>query len=341
MATQASKIGWAFWNQKTGIITWDELGLKMMGLKKKENKVKDWLLHIYPEDRHAFNQHLREAWEKKESLDIVFRIIGPDGKTRHIHGTGIFETTENKSDIKGTGLFRDVTEEYQLQRLKDDFLAIVSHELKTPVSVMKGYVEMIMEELKIDDPLSHEPFLIKVNHQIDKINFLINDLLDVNRIENGRLDLHTKVFDFDKLVEEVIDSLHYISSHKLKLSGYTGKKLEGDPDRIGQVIINLIINAVKFSPKSREVLINLSTQENEVILTVKDHGIGIPQKQLNKVFDRFSRVNSEYNKFMGLGIGLFISTEIIKRHNGRIWVKSKKGKGSEFSFSLTAISPND
>jgi signal transduction histidine kinase len=143
-------------------------------------------------------------------------------------------------------------------------------------------------------------------------------------------------FDFDNLVDDMVHSMQYVSSQRLKQTGRTGKKVKGDRERIGQVIINFISNAIKFSPEKSAIAVTTSTEKNEVTLSVSDHGIGITREDQARVFDRFSEINSESKRSKGLGIGLFISSQIINRQNGRIWVESEKGKGSTFSFSLPA-----
>lgn len=335
MATEASLIGWGTWDLETGNMMWDERGREIIGLDKAEDHVESWLDRIHPEDRPSLDRHVQEAIARKSSFDLIYRIMLPDGKIRHVHGTGMFYDRPGSNSVRGTGLVRDITRQIDLQQQKDYFLAIVSHELKTPLSVLKGYAEMFEAELKEKQEYELANYLVKINEQVVKITTLINDLLDVSRIEVGRLELQSEIFDFDELVNDVVNSMQYVSFNRLTRSGNTGKKIRGDRERIGQVIINFVSNAMKFSPDKSEIVISTSAEKDQVILSVEDNGIGISREDQEKVFERFSDINSgsgKYNK--GLGIGLYLSAQIIDRQQGRIWVDSEEGKGSKFSFSL-------
>lgn len=214
-------------------------------------------------------------------------------------------------------------------------MGIVSHELKTPVSSMKGYVQMLEEEFIHKGDSEAAFHLKKVDTQIDKLSNLINDLLDVTKIESGKMEFFLQEFDFDELVDEVVNSMQFVSSrHHLRRTGRCNKKVQGDRGRIEQVIINFISNATKYSPKATEVVINTSYENGSATLRVKDFGTGISKSDLSKVFDRFYRASNRNYKSGGLGLGLYISAEIIKRQGGKIWAESVPCKGSVFYFSL-------
>lgn len=334
MATRASRIGWGTWDMKNGKIEFDQRCREIFGLKKEDISVDKWLELVHPEDRSGLEKQIQLAMEKNDTFDVLYRIILPDGEIRHIHGSGIFEREPGEGMVRRTGLIQDITFQVRLQQQKDEFLAIASHELKTPISVMKGYLNMIIEDLRDQIDSTSLENLRKVDKQINRINTLINDLLDVSLIETGRLEFREEVFMFDDVVDEVIESMGFLYANRLRKAGKTGKKVKGDRHRISQVIINLISNAVKFSPGNKEVWIRLKNGEGEVILSIEDQGTGIAPIELENVFDRFSNIQSGMGKNKGLGIGLFISAEIIRRQNGRIWATSEKGKGSVFSFSL-------
>ncbi len=178
--------------------------------------------------------------------------------------------------------------------------------------------------------------LMKVNTQLDKLTGLISDLLDVTKIESGKLAFYEDYFDFNKLVDEVIQDIQLTAQkHKLVKKLDTTTLVFGDRDRIGQVITNFLTNAVKYSPQSKEIHIHTHRTPEAITLSVSDFGIGIPKESLDRVFERFFRVKSaKGNTFPGIGLGLFISSQIIKRQHGKIWVESEMGRGSTFSFSL-------
>jgi two-component system, chemotaxis family, CheB/CheR fusion protein len=333
-ATETSQLGWGTWNMNTGEAEWDKRGCQILGIEESNITVEKWMNCILPDDRIKVMEQLKEAASKEGQFELEYMIRIPDKKIRHIHTTGAFKKPEGSASVLGTALIRDVTNLVNLQQQKDDFIAMVSHELKTPVSVMKGYIKMIEDDLRKSGDQAAVDNLLKVDSQIKRISILINDLLDVSRIEAGRFNFKEERFDFDPLVDEVIESMQFVSPHNLKKIGLTGKSVIGDRERTGQVIINLISNAVKFSSDKKEVIIRLSSENNSLTLSVQDFGIGIEKGQLNKVFERFSTILAPSKKSKGLGIGLFISSEIIRRQNGRIWVDSTKDKGSTFSFSL-------
>lgn len=178
-------------------------------------------------------------------------------------------------------------------------------------------------------------FAQKAGASIDRLNDLIGELMDVSKIQNGKLDLNITSFDFNIMARDAIESVQYASpDHQILLSGEINERVKGDKERLKQVIINLLSNAVKYSPKSKKVLIHVEKKKEAVKVSVKDTGIGINKQSLEKIFERYYREEQRAVHFQGLGIGLFISYEIIQRHSGKIWAKSVPGKGSTFYFTI-------
>jgi signal transduction histidine kinase len=161
-------------------------------------------------------------------------------------------------------------------------------------------------------------------------------LLDISKLEGGRLQFHEDYFDFDEVVDEIIEQVQRTTdAHTIIKKGVTTKKVFGDKERVGQVITNLLTNAIKYSPGTQEIQVISSFKNGSIQLAVKDYGMGIPPDKISHVFERFYRVSSEaHDTVPGMGIGLYISAEIIKRQKGKIWVESRPGKGSTFYFSL-------
>lgn len=220
--------------------------------------------------------------------------------------------------------------------LRDDFISVASHELKTPVTSVKMFTQVLKrhsEQIGDTKAVSH---LSKMDRQINKLTELIYDLLNVSKIQAGRMEFREELFDFDAAVREVVDILQQSETkHRILIHGQTKKKIRGDQERIGQVINNLVSNAVKYSPKAHKIVIQLGSDKQHVSVAVQDFGIGMEKSHLEKIFERFYRVYDTTDKtFPGLGIGLYISSEIIKRHGGKLWVDSAIGKGSTFHFSL-------
>jgi signal transduction histidine kinase len=185
-----------------------------------------------------------------------------------------------------------------------------------------------------DQKMAH--MLQKMNMQISRLNFLVKDLLDVTRIEGNKLRFNRERFEFNGMVKEVTEDMQILhSSYNLILDLAEAVEVCYDKERIIQVLTNLIANAIKYSPVNKDIYISINNNGKEITCTVKDYGIGIPKEVQKDIFERFYQVmDGKINSFPGLGLGLYISAEIIKRQNGNIWVKSEWGEGSTFYFSL-------
>jgi PAS domain S-box-containing protein len=241
-----------------------------------------------------------------------------------------------KDVIAVAGTTRDITELRNLTQQKDDFIGIASHELKTPVTSIKAYGQVLQTMFKRRGEAKAVEALQKLDAQVNKLTNLIGDLLDVTKIQSGRIEFHEDYFDFNKLVNEIVDEMQLTTEfHTLKKKLGKTIRVFGDRDRIGQVITNLISNAIKYSPHTNEIHIVTTSENQKVTLGVQDFGVGIPKDKQEKIFEQFFRVSGpNHSTVPGLGLGLYISSEIIKRQGGRIWVESVEGKGSNFCFSL-------
>lgn len=228
-----------------------------------------------------------------------------------------------------------------LNAKKDEFIGLASHELKTPITSINGYLQIIERNLAEDS--RHKGFVTKALQQVNKLTTLISDLLDVSKIQTGKLPFSYSTFDLVNVLNEVTEMMqHGYTTHKLELY-YDDEPimLHADQQRMEQVIINLITNAVKYSPGTDKVIIKASVVGEKVLLSVQDFGIGIAQGHQERIFSRFYRVENLASHMSGLGIGLYICQEIINRHNGRMWVKSKPGEGSIFYFEVPLVNHNN
>ena len=235
-----------------------------------------------------------------------------------------------------TGKKYNISDRKKLEQQKDDFIGIASHELKTPVTSIKAYTELLQEMCNEGDYTSGATLVKKLSGQVDRLIELVHALLDTTRIAGGGLTLDLEVFDLKKLVEESAENLQQTTNlcHIIVLP----KKeilINADRERVGQVLTNLISNAIKYSPAGGNIIINYSQTAEGIEVSVKDEGIGISKEMQTKVFDRFFRVDDvSSNTYPGMGLGLYITIHIIQRHGGRMWMESKKGKGSVFYFVL-------
>ena len=232
---------------------------------------------------------------------------------------------------------RDITKLKELEQQKDDFIGIASHELKTPVTSIKAYTQVLQSKFDQANDKQSADMLGKMDIQINKLTGLISDLLDVTKIEQGKMVFRKEQFDFHELVDEIVEEVQRTTSNHQLVKELTARKiiLYGDRDRIGQVITNYLTNAIKYSPRADKVVLKTRANDKELVLSVQDFGLGLPREDQEKVFERFYRVGGMgYETYPGLGLGLYISAEIIQRHNGSVSVESKKGEGSTFYFSL-------
>lgn len=230
----------------------------------------------------------------------------------------------------------DITKRKMIDKQKDDFIGYVTHELKTPITTITAFIQILQAyHAKTKDKKS-QFLLAKVASQMERLTGLLNSFANVYKAQTGQLEIQKQKLDIDRLVHDVVEAFQYTTTtHDLIIKGKITKPIMADKERIHEVLINLIINAIKYSPHANKIIIELTEKEKEVVISVKDFGFGITIDEQKKVFERFFRVKSKKdNKVEGLGLGLYLVSEIIRKHKGNIWVKSVVGKGSTFSFSL-------
>lgn len=231
-------------------------------------------------------------------------------------------------------------ERRELEKRKDEFVSIVSHELKTPITAIKGYLSMLKPSLSTSKKeLSRAE---RIDNEVDRLTKLINDLLDFNRIISGKINLDYEPVSMNKLISGVVSDMKLLSkSHRFVFQSKTEVTTLADEYRISQVLINLLSNAVKYSANGTKIVIKLSRSNHLIIVSVRDLGIGIAPKYHKDIFIQYFQTHEQKKDGnSGLGLGLYISSQIIKAHNGQIWVKSKPGKGSTFYFSIPLKKPN-
>lgn len=234
-----------------------------------------------------------------------------------------------------TALLEEIEFRKEAERKKDEFISIASHELKTPLTSVKGYLQLLERSVDKGDTSVIKTRLSKVQNQLEKLNVLVADLLDISKIESGELKFNKKYFSIDQLLANVIEVMQPSSpGFTIVRKGLASGLVFGDEMRIEQVIVNFITNAIKYSPGTHEIEIKAEFYDDKLYVGVKDFGIGMSEEHRAKVFNKFYRVEETSLRFQGLGIGLYISSEIINRHNGTIGVNSVPGKGSEFYFYL-------
>ncbi|MFA9288952.1 MAG: sensor histidine kinase [Weeksellaceae bacterium] len=265
-----------------------------------------------------------------------FTVIRPDKKEVVVRVSASAIQNRTGKIIAAASIISDITQQKELEERKDDFINMASHELKTPITSMNLYVDVLTKYLHKYKDEKSESMLVNIKRQTGKLQKIISDLLDVSRIQTGKLTYTKEEFRLDKLVEEIIETLQDATKGQtISLRKKTPIIVYADRFRIYQVVTNMITNAIKYSPETKEIVVEVKRLDGKAQVSVKDTGIGIARDQQKRIFERLYQVGDTHVKtFPGFGMGLHISNEIIKRHKGAIWVESEKGKGSTFYFTL-------
>ena len=243
----------------------------------------------------------------------------------------------DKESGKTISLFLDITAQKELEKRKDEFISLASHELKTPITALKMLTQFLIRRVQREGDKRTSYDLTRIELQVDALKRLIDDLLNVSKIQMGMFNYEDEVLDLDKVLHETIELLQpTLADHALILHGCLHHAFTCDPQRFTQVVTNLVTNAVKYSPEAHEVDIFLSENEQYACIKVCDHGVGIPASQREKIFERFNRgvYGTSEKAFPGLGMGLYITYEIVTHYHGSITVESEEGKGSTFTVCL-------
>jgi len=317
--------------------------LNFSGRKKEQELGYGWIEGMHPDDYTRCAEVFDDAFVQRREYSLEYRFRREDGEYRWVRETGIPRYSAEGTFEGYIGSCIDVHETKMHEQRKDDFIRMASHELKTPVTSIKGYVQLLLTMFREHDlskeglyPQAIQTSLSTIDKQIIKLNRLMSELLDLSRIDSGKLELKMQNFDLNDLVKETVDDLQQTTKHQILVNNNADCKLFGDKDRISQVLLNLLTNAIKYSPKTDSIEINVCRPSQSIVsISVKDNGIGIDKKDHEKIFERFYRVEGKTEQtYPGFGIGLFIASEIINRHNGTISVESEKSKGATFTFTL-------
>jgi two-component system CheB/CheR fusion protein len=306
------------------------------GKTYEESKGWGWQSTVHPEDLPpsliAWNHSIKTG----DPFKVEDRKLGRDGIYRwHLGHALPFRDNSNKI-VAWFGICTNIDDQKKTMQKKDEFISVASHELKTPVTSLKGFTQILQMTFEKEGNAMANNLLPKMDQQINKLTNLINDLLDVTKVNSGQLRLDQQKFNFNELVLETVEEMQRTTtSHKIETDFTAPVFILADKNRISQVLINLLSNAIKYSPNANKVVVNCYGEDGYIKVCVQDFGIGIPESEQPKLFTRFFRVSDDKtNTYPGLGLGLYITSEIIKRHGGTIEFKSEEGKGSTFCFTL-------
>ena len=310
----------------------NEMALKMLGLERGEVESKHILDVLNIDEDYS----LDDLQENNDSF--VIDINEEEGLIVRVNFSTIIQDT---GFINGyIAVLHDVTEQHILENERREFVANVSHELRTPLTSMRSYIEAL-EEGAWRDPEVAPTFLNVTREETDRMIRLVNDLLQLSKMDNSGEQMNTELIDFNMFINKIINR-HEMTQGKnvtfVRDIPVKGLFVEIDPDKMTQVFDNVITNAIKYSQESKkrvEFHVKQNTLYNRMTIQIKDNGIGIPVNKVDKIFDRFFRVDKARTRKMGgTGLGLAITKEIVESHNGRIWANSKEGQGTSIYITL-------
>ena len=316
---------------------------RILGYKTEERIGKNVFTDpiVHPDDLQKKKDFFNRCVASPDQLVTEeFRLMHKDGTYKDIDAVCI-NLLDNEF-IKGlVANYRDITKQKALERQKEEFIGVASHELKTPVTSIKGYAQIIQNHLEHSSESELTGFIKKLNNQVNRLTTLVSNLLDVTKITGGELQLQLSDFDVNELIRETADEVGQAAAAKFDMELQPCPQILADRERLGQVVTNLLSNAVKYSPRRNKIIVRSAFELSgspvrpQITVSVQDFGNGISEKDQAVIFERFFRVRDKNTHMIpGLGLGLYISANIIKRHNGNIWVDSKVGEGSVFGFSL-------
>ncbi len=320
--------------------------INLLGYTEEELLGKTIIEFSHPDFRQHWQLLQAKLWrEELPSFSIDTCLITKDGTTIWCRVTSILFL--DKASKLGYTVLEDITERKALETLhteaaakKDEFLNIVSHELKTPLTNIKALNQLLSKSVSKDQ--KYYPFIERSAKQITRLEKMMADLLDVTKINSGEVDLSIQEFDFNEALDYSVSSVQNISStHQIIVETSVVVPYKGDRLRIEQVMINLLNNAIKYSPDANRVIVKAELQADNIVVSIQDFGIGIPKKDLNKLADRFYRVNETAMQYQGVGLGLYIASEILRKHDSKLQISSDLGKGSTFSFCLPLTLQDD
>jgi two-component system sensor histidine kinase VicK len=295
-----------------------------------------WLEAVLAADKDYVTKKFKQSFLDRENFSAEFRIQRKNGQVRWVLSDG-----SPYYDIEGSfagyaGSVSDITERKQEELRKNEFFAVASHELKTPLTAIKAYAQLLTNTNEKTNDVFLKNGLSKMENQVNKMTKLIGDFLNLSKIETNKLELNKEVFIINDLVSEIAADMQMVSlNHKIVVEKCTMVKVKADGEKISQVIANFLTNAVKYSPADKNITITVDQENGHAKVSVSDKGPGIRQEEQDKIFERFYRSKFNNNTSIpGFGIGLYISAEIIRRHNGKIGVSSNEGEGATFYFTL-------
>ncbi|SDL59522.1 PAS domain S-box-containing protein [Pedobacter sp. ok626] len=316
------------------VVFYNQRWYNYTGLDNGQTQLRGFKTVVHPEDLKTGFKQFSSILRTNDGGEFQIRVKRMDGLYMW-HLIRLMPITDQHGEMQlWVGTATDIQELKLLQQHKDDFIIIASHELKTPITSLKASLQFL-DKIKDNPPT---PILSKLigqaNKSLGKVNSLIEDLLNSSMASQGQLHINQKHFVLSETIKECCLDIQTEGMYTIKTEGDMQVEVYADIIRIGQIVINFLNNAIKYAPKSKEIRISIEKVNDMAKVSVIDNGPGIPQEKLRYLFDRYYRAENSGSQYTGLGLGLYICAEIIKKHNGQIGVESELDKGSSFWFTL-------
>lgn len=342
LATESAQIGIWEWDVVKNVITWDDQMYKIYGLKKGDfgGAYEAWQAGLHPDDKKAGDEAIQKALRGEEEFHPVFRVVWPKGEIRYVQAYALIERDEAEKPLKMIGVNFDITKEKEVDKAKSEFVSLASHQLRTPLSAINWYTEMLLngDAGTIND--EQKKYLGEVSIGNKRMVALVNALLNVSRLDLGTFIIEPEPTDITAMIKSVLDELRpQIMTKKLQLSEVYDPAIPtqflADQKLLRMVFQNLLSNAVKYTPEAGSVTVSSTSKGEDLIFSVADSGMGIPASQKDKIFSKLFRAdNARESDSEGTGLGLYIVKSVIEQSGGKVWFESVESKGSTFYVSL-------
>jgi two-component system sensor histidine kinase/response regulator len=339
-AQSIARFGSWDWDAKNNKVTWSEELCKIFGTNKAGSAItyEEYLKLLHPKDRDMVDAIIKKSLKNNKPFSFDHRIVRPSGALRYLYARGE-AITENGKVVRMLGTAQDITESKLLDEARSDFVALASHQLRTPATAVKQYLGLLIEGYAgslSDDQSSFARIAYESN---DRQLSIVDDLLYVAQVDSGNLKLSRAPTDLMQLLNEIIkdQALKFENKKQILTLSSTYKSLYAEIDgrRLRMAVENILDNAHKYAPNSGRIRLRLARSGKSVIIEVSDNGIGIPKKEITNIFKKFARVNSPATRLSeGTGLGLYLAQRIVRLHKGKIKVDSKPGKGTKFTITL-------
>jgi two-component system, OmpR family, phosphate regulon sensor histidine kinase PhoR len=326
-------------NSDNRVIIYNEKARELLNLSDPLEPVpplKELLVHCEQNGKPLLNSLYSGTLS---NLELI--VTEPEHRILYVTGT-TFEDVDGESAGK-VFILRDVTKEREIDRMKTDFVSSVSHELRTPLTSIMGFSNTILRKEDMPEEMKKE-FIEIIHNESNRLARLIEDVLSISKIEAGKITFEMKPLNLDEVIQDAVTIYKTQAEDKQIDLSYEGEeklsKIMGDRDAMSQVIVNLVSNALKFTPSKGKIDVRLKHRNDLIILDVEDNGLGIPKMEQERIFQKFYRIHRPGTQIQGTGLGLSIVMEIVEKHNGKIELFSEENKGSLFRISIPAFKPD-